>query len=338
MAAVTSLFGKIRERRRDPSMQIKFENAMSRLSSTLLGPFKAADLPQTVILVLDGDLNRVPFAALRLSDREYMGLHHDLVRAPSAAFLLQGDEPKPTPEFPKSVLALYDPIFAADDPRIPSALQKNKDLANEHFARLPFNDELKTIARLVPRSHYDFLGGADANIEALKGLLPERYAVVHFSTHAVIDDDIPELSRIALSIVNNKGEPVNGFLFPHQLVDLQMNGAVVVLSACDTALGKKVLGEGLMGFTSSLFSAGASQLVLTTAEVDAQASSLFLSEAYSHFLGRGRTSMEHALTLARQALLKSDRWSDPYYWASYVVVGMPTPLKQSAKGELEQRF
>ena len=333
VAAATSLFGKIWERRRDPTMQAKFENAMSRLSTTLLGPFKAADLPQTVILVLDGDLNRVPFAALRLSDREYMGLHRDLVRAPSAAFLLQGNEPKPIPEFPKSVLALYDPIFAADDPRIPSALQKNKDLADEHFARLPFNDELKTIARLVPRSRYDFLGGADANTEALKGLLLERYAVVHFSTHAIINDEIPELSRIALSIVNNKGRPVNGFLFPYQLADLRMNGAVVVLSACDTALGKKVLGEGLMGFTSSLFSAGASQLVLTTAEVDAQASSLFLSVVYNRFLGRNRTSMEHALTLARQALLKSDRWSDPYYWGSYVAVGMPTPLKQAAKGK-----
>jgi tetratricopeptide (TPR) repeat protein len=73
VAAATSLFGNIMERRRDPTVQAKFEDAMLRLSATLLGPFKAADLPQTVILVLDGDLNRVPFAALRFSDREYMG-------------------------------------------------------------------------------------------------------------------------------------------------------------------------------------------------------------------------------------------------------------------------
>jgi len=107
-------------------------------------------LPQSLILVLDGDLNRVPFAALRFSDREYMGLHHDLVRAPSAAFLLQGIEPRPAPEFPKSVLALYDPIFAADDPRPRLNYEREKDLAHEHFARLPFNEELKTIARSFP--------------------------------------------------------------------------------------------------------------------------------------------------------------------------------------------
>jgi CHAT domain-containing protein/Tfp pilus assembly protein PilF len=338
VAAATTLFSQILERRRDPAKQAAFDKTMSQLSATLLGAFKSTDLPQSVILVLDGDLNRVPFAALRLSDREYLGLHHDLVQTPSAAFLLQGNEPRPAPEFPKTILALYDPIFSADDPRAPSELRKRKDLPNEHFARLPFNEELKTIATIIPQSRYDFMRGADANTQALQKLSLERYGILHFSTHAVINDEIPELSRIALSVVDRQGRPGSGFLFPYQLADLRMKGMVVVLSACDTALGKKVLGEGMMGFASSLFSAGASQLVLTIAEVDAQASSFFLSDAYSHFLARNRTSMEHALTLARQSFLRSDRWSDPFYWASYVVVGMPTPPNRSAKGKPQQDF
>lgn len=338
VATATGLYGKILERRRNPAMQAAFDKAMSRLSATLLSTFKSADLPQSVILVLDGDLNRVPFAALRLSNREYLGLHHDLVQAPSAAFLLQGNEPRPTPEFAKTILALYDPIFSADDPRAPSELRKRKNLPNEHFARLPFNEELKTIAAIVPPARYDFMRGADANTQALQKLPLERYGILHFSTHAVINDEIPELSRIALSVVDRQGRPSSGFLFPYQMADLRMKGMVVVLSACDTALGKKVLGEGMMGFASSLFAAGASQLVLTTAEVDAQASSFFLSDAYSHFLGGNRTSMEHSLTLARQSFLRSDRWSDPYYWASYVMVGMPTPPNQSAKGKPQQDF
>jgi CHAT domain-containing protein len=338
IAAATSLFNKILERRRDPGLQATFENAMLRLSVTLLGHFKAADLPQSVILVLDGDLNRVPFAALRFSDHEYLGFHHDLLQAPSAAFLLQGTEPRPFQNSRNRFLALYDPIFSADDPRAPAELRKRKGLADTHFARLPFKEELQTIALFVPRSHYDFMGGADANTQALQGLPLEQYAVLHFSTHAIINDEIPELSRIALSIVDRQSHPVSGFLFPYQLADLRMKGSVVVLSACDTALGKKVLGEGMMGFTSSLFSAGASQLVLTITEVDAQASSFFLSDVYNHFLGWNRTSMEHALTLARQSLLKSDHWSDPYYWASYVVVGMPTPQNESPKRKPQQGF
>ncbi len=336
VAVAASLFGKILERRRDPAMQAAFENAMRRLSATLLGHFKDAELPRSLILVLDGDLNRVPFAALRLSDREYLGFRHDLVQAPSAAFLLQGNVPKPVSEFPKTVLALYDPIFSTDDPRAPSGLRKRKELPHEHFARLPFHEELKTIAQFVPRGRYDFLGGADANIPALQRMPLEQYSIVHFSTHAVINDEIPELSRLALSVVDHRRRPVSGFLLPYQLADLHMNGSVVVLSACDTALGKKVLGEGMMGFASSLFSAGASQLVLTIAEVDAQASSVFLSDTYRHFLGN-QTSIEHALTLARQSFLRSDRWSDPYYWASYVIVGMPTP-NQSSKDRPLDRF
>jgi CHAT domain-containing protein/tetratricopeptide (TPR) repeat protein len=338
VAAATSLFSKILERRRDPAMQAAFEKAMMRLSVTLLGPFKTADLPQSIILVLDGDLNRVPFAALRFSNRQYLGVQHDLLRAPSAAFLLQGNEPRPVSKFPKSVLALYDPIFSADDPRASSELRKRKDLVDQHFARLPFHEELTIITRFVPRSRYDFMGGADANTRALQRLPLERYGILHFSTHAVINDEIPELSRISLSVVDGQGHPVSGFLFPYQLADLRMRGTVVVLSACDTALGKKVLGEGMMGFSSSLFSAGASQLVLTTDEVDAQASSGFLSAVYTHFLGPDRTTMEHALTLARQSFLKSERWSDPYYWASYVIVGMPTPPNQSAKNKPQQDF
>lgn len=338
VAMASSLLGKILQRQRDPAMQAAFENATRRLSATLLGPFKDAELPRSLILVLDGDLNRVPFAALRFSNHEYMGLHHDLLYAPSAAFLLQGNEPRPAAEFPKSILVLHDPVFSADDPRIPSNLRKRKDLLNESFARLPFDEELKTIEALVPSNRYDFLSGAEANTQALQTLPLERYGILQFSTHAIIDDEHPELSRIALSVVDRRGRLVNGFLLPYQLSDLRMKGSLVVLSACNTALGKKVLGEGMMGFASSLFSAGASQLVLTIAEVNAQASSLFLSYTYSHFLGGNRTSIEHAVTLARRSFLKSVRWSDPYYWASYVVVGMPTPPKASAQSERRGEF
>ncbi|HZI57703.1 MAG TPA: CHAT domain-containing protein, partial [Verrucomicrobiae bacterium] len=59
-------------------------------------------------------------------------------------------------------------------------------------------------------------------------------------------------------------------------------------------------------------------------DVDAQASSSFLSETYRHFLANSGGSMEHALTLARRSFAKPGRWSDPYYWAPFIVVGIPT--------------
>jgi len=324
ISAAVSLFGKLQERRRNPALQDEYVKAMGRLSVTLLGKLRPLTLPRLLILVLDGDLHRVPFAALRLPNGEYLGLRNDLVRAPSAAFLQQGSRQDTVAKFPKSILALYDPVFSADDPRVPPAVSKGRDTRATPLTRLPFDDELRMITRLVPRSRRDFLKGFDANVPALENLPLDQYAILHLSTHAIINDEIPELSRIALSVIDRSGRPRDGFLFPYQLANLHLRHSAVVLSACETALGKKVPGEGLAGFASSLFSAGASQLVLTISKVDAQASSIFLSKTYRRVLGHPPESMEHALTLTRRSFLHSDRWSDPYYWAPFVVVGMPT--------------
>jgi CHAT domain-containing protein len=296
---------------------------MRRLSTTLLGNLHPSSLPPLVILVLDGDLHRVPFAALQLTDGEYLGIRHDLVQAPSAAFLQQGSPPDTPTASPKSILAVYDPVFTDDDPRIPEALRKPPSPNARALARLAFDDELQTIFQLVAPSQRDFRKGFDASVLTLESLPLNQYAILHLSTHAIIDDEIPELSRIALSAFDRKGHSVDGFLFPYQLANLHLQHATVVLSACKTSLGKKVLGEGLAGFSSSLFAAGASQLVLSLSEIDAKASSIFFVNTYGRIFGVRQDAMEHALTLARRRFLLSSQWSDPYYWASFVVVGIP---------------
>jgi len=329
VAAVVGLFDKVNDRLRDPAKQAAFQDGMRRLSYELLGPLQSRKLPQLVILVLDGDLHRVPFAALQLPSGDYLGLRHDLLRAPSAAFLMQASGPRPLYAFPKTMIAFYDPIFSVSDSRVPAAVRKAADSPGP--ARLPFGDELNTIAGLVPQVRRDFFGSFDATYHKLRNAHLGRYAVIELSTHAVINDQAPEMSSISLSVVDRAGHLVSGLVLPYQLAGISMNGSVVVLSACDTALGKKVLGEGMIGFTSGLFSAGASQLVLTLSEVNAEAASVFLSETYSHFFAPGSISMEHSLTLARQTLQKSDRWSDPYYWASFVEIGAPAPAYRQHK-------
>jgi CHAT domain-containing protein/Tfp pilus assembly protein PilF len=324
ISVAVSLFGKIQERRSNPAVQDRYVKAMQRLSATLLGSLQPPALPPLLILVLDGDLHRVPFSALRLSTGEYLGFRHDLVCAPSAAFLQQSRQQEHAVPFPRSILAFYDPVFSAGDPRVPQVFRKPAGTKTLPLARLPFDDELQTITRLVPKSRRDLRKGFDANARTLESLPLDQYGILHLSTHAVVNEEIPELSRIALSAVDREGRPLDGFLFPYQLANLHLRHSTVVLSACETALGKKILGEGLAGFASSFFSAGASQLVLTVSTVDAQASSVFLSETYARVLASHPESMEHALTLARRSFLRSDRWSDPYYWASFVVIGIPT--------------
>jgi CHAT domain-containing protein/Tfp pilus assembly protein PilF len=317
-------FGHILERRRSPSQRAAYNRALKKLSATLLGQLSTIHLPERLILVPDGVLHRVPFAALQLPDGvERLGLAHDLVQIPSATYLVVGAQPRPIQKFLQTILAITDPVFSANDPRV-TGNRSQSQAADIDLARLPFNYEIETIESRVPRSRFRILRGFAASRATLRHLRTEDYGVLHFSTHALIDDRIPERSWIALSGVDRAGHPVEdmGLLYPYQLAQFHLSSSIVVLSACDTALGRQVLGEGLMGFSSSLLYAGGSQLVLTLTEVDGEASSRFLRDVYRQYLP-GNNSMEHSITIARRAMARSRRFSDPYYWASFIVIGRP---------------
>lgn len=313
-------FGAILERRRSPQAQAAFEADLRRLSAVLLGPLAGLRLPPRLVFVLDGVLNRVPMAALRPPwAREALGLSFDLVRAPSAAYLLAAKPPRPVTAFPRSALVIADPVFGSDDPRLRVAPLPT--IRPPSLPRLPFTAEVAALRSLVPPARIRILQSFDAAPLTLHTLNLGDFAVLHFSTHAFIDDRIPELSRVALSLVDRSGRPVDGYLHPYQFAEFRLNRSIVVLSSCETALGKEVLGEGLVGFATSLFSAGASQLVLALTKVDAESSAAFFAETYRHFFGSQPQGMERALTQARRVLAHSTRWSDPYYWASFTVMG-----------------
>jgi tetratricopeptide (TPR) repeat protein len=313
-------FGNILGRRRSPQMQAGFEADLRRLSALLLGPLTGVRLPPRLVLVLDGVLNRIPMAALRPPwAHEAIGLSFDIIQAPSAAYLLAAMPPRPISAFPYAVLAVTDPVFAADDPRVSGA--QKQDVHASSLPRLPFTDELVALRSVVPPSGIRVLQGFDATPSTLRKTHLGNFALLHFSTHAFIDDRIPELSRVALSLVDRHGRPVDGYIHPYDFADFHLDRSIVVLSSCETALGKEVLGEGLVGFADGLFSAGASQLVLTLTKVDAESSAAFLSEVYRRFLTGKSFALESALTQARRTLAHSARWSDPYYWASFTLVG-----------------
>jgi tetratricopeptide (TPR) repeat protein len=327
-SVAVQLFGSLYDRRRFPARQAEFERAMRSLSRTLLGPLSGVALPRLLVIVPDGILNRVPFAALLLpSTSTGLGLTHDIICVPAASFLLAGRAPRSTSSFPKSLLALVDPIYSMRDPRAAGVSSGGAaSPAAPDLARLPYAAELDEAALLIPPSRRLILRGFDAVPGNLLSLRLRDYGVLHFSTHAFIDDRIPELSRIALSMVDRSGRPVNGFLRPSHIAEFRLEGSIVVLSACDSALGKNVVGEGLAGLTASLFRAGAAQLLLTLTAVDAEGSSEFLKSVYASLFSRSNVSMEHSLTLARRSLASSGRWSDPYYWASFSLYGRPSTL------------
>jgi CHAT domain-containing protein/tetratricopeptide (TPR) repeat protein len=320
---VLALFSAILDRKRSPATEARFEGALRQLSATLIGPLYNLRLPSRVIVVPDGVLTRIPFAALEIPGNRRLGLVHDLLQVPSAAYLEIGRRPRSVREFPKAFLAVADPVYSPKDPRVAAKIAAAPGDSTADLARLPYSGELDTVSALVPAARRRILRGFDADAGMVKASQPRDFAILHFSAHALIDDRTPELSRIALSMAKPSGTPVDGFLRPYQLSQLPLDGSTVVLSACDSALGKQVIGEGLVGFTTSLFAAGAAQLVLTLSPVDAEGSAEFLSQTYRHVFDPRPAAMEHAITLARRGMAQSERWRDPYYWASFVVYGRP---------------
>jgi tetratricopeptide (TPR) repeat protein/CHAT domain-containing protein len=327
---VVALFARVLDRKRSPVLQASFQRKLRALSSTLLGPLRESARFNRLIIVPDSILNQVPFAALQLpySDRS-LGLDLEMIQVPAASFLIAGRQARPFTEFPQSLLGVADPVFSADDPRVSSDSLHTNSISELDLARLPFVEDLEKAGEIIPASRKTILRGFDASAEMLRRTHVGDFAVVHFSTHALIDDRIPELSRIALSMVTPRGLPVDGFLHPYHLAALHLNGSTVVFSACGTALGKQVIGEGLAGFTASLFEAGAAQLVLSLSEVDAEASAEFFGRVYKNFFAARPLNMERSMLLARRSLAQSARWSDPFYWASFIVMGRPSQIPQS---------
>jgi CHAT domain-containing protein len=123
-----------------------------------------------------------------------------------------------------------------------------------------------------------------------------------------------------LSLVDHAGRPIDGFLHLHEIYNLDLAADLVVLSACRTALGKEVRGEGLIGLTRGFMYAGTPRVVSTIWNVDDRASAQLMSRFYEEMLARGAAPAA-ALRAAQLTLLRDPRWADPHYWAAFGLQG-----------------
>ena len=230
------------------------------LLAMLLAPV-AGELKQTRLLIVgEGVLQYVPFAALPspVSDKSPLIVQHEIVSLPSASVLaiLRNDTQNRKPAS-KTVAVLADPVFSANDPRLKThsahaedtALADAQRSASESgvgaLTRLHFSrQEAEEIARLAgDKRNLKALDFAASRTVATNDKLDD-YRIVHFATHGLINNHHPDLSGIVLSLVDEQGRPQNGFLRLYDIYNLKLNADLVVLSACQTALGKDIKGEG----------------------------------------------------------------------------------------------
>jgi CHAT domain-containing protein/Tfp pilus assembly protein PilF len=187
--------------------------------------------------------------------------------------------------------------------------------------RLPFSRrEADAILAVTP----DGLGMKAVDFDASREMAtsPElaQYRIVHFATHGLLDSEHPELSGLVLSLVDSRGRGRDGFLQLEDIYNLNLPADLVVLSACETGLGKEINGEGLVGLTRGFMYAGATRVVSSLWKVDDFATAKLMKAFYASMQRDGKRPAE-ALREAQLSLLQDRHWSAPYYWAGFTIQG-----------------
>lgn len=313
--------------------RVRAELVLAELSDLLLGPVAERLAGRRLLIVADGALHYIPFGALPLPGSSLpLIVEHEVVRVPSASALAvlrrqrQGRPPA------SGVLALVaDPVFRSHDPRVggdgrpvdvPAAAERDVSAVAGAggYRRLVYaGPEADEILARVPGGEVLTLRGFAATREAVVAGALGDYRILHFATHADLDAEQPSMSRLVLSLVGEDGGArENGFVFGREIYDLDLNAELVVLSACETALGREVRGEGLVGLTQGFLFAGAARVVVSLWNVNDRATAELMSRFYHHLLEAGRPPAA-ALRAAQ-----IDLWRElpaPYYWAGFVLQG-----------------
>jgi CHAT domain-containing protein len=311
------------------------------LGKMILGPVSGQLGTKRLLIVADGALLLVPFSALALatsSDNQNriepvpLMLEHDLVSLPSASTLAElrnmTANRKPATN---AVAVLADPVYERNDPRLelktdgtPTSHQTDVDLSlidtGSGIARLLASAEEAEIVDMVPRSAGLKALGFDANIDTVRSPAIAQYRILHFAAHGVFNNERPELSGIILSLYDKEARPRAGFLRLQEIYNLNLPVELVVLSACDTALGKEIDGEGLIGLTRGFMNAGSSAVVASLWKVDEDATAELMKYFYTGVL-KERLAPATALRNAQTKMWQNKRRHPPYYWAAFVLHG-----------------
>jgi CHAT domain-containing protein/Tfp pilus assembly protein PilF len=334
----------------------EYRKTSAALSQMVLGPVRERLAGKRLLIVADGALQYIPFAALPVSAGDASSAEvplmaeHEIVNLPSASVLAslrrQASERATQPT--KEVAILADPVFDKNDPRVGKTEKRisagDKEVggaltseSTEHLtrsiqdvsggtkqaglSRLAFSrrEAAAIMAITKPGAGMEALDFNASRETALSKEL-SQYRVVHFATHGLLDNEHPELSGLVLSLVDPEGKPRDGFLDLQDVYNLTIPADLVVLSACETGLGKEISGEGLVGLTRGFMYAGASRVVASLWKVDDVATSELMAEFYKGMLQSG-LSPAAALRQAQLEMRKRKRWADAYYWAAFTLQG-----------------
>ncbi|MBZ5524224.1 MAG: CHAT domain-containing protein [Acidobacteriia bacterium] len=344
--------------------EARMAGTAAKLSRMVFGPVRGRLNRKRILIVSDGALQYIPFAALPSPEVEHeaelqalpMVTEHEVITLPSASVLAvlrkAGQRNPPARE----VAILADPVFDRNDTRIkamglnvrgkalsvstgpfPSGQVSGANTVERllrsavdtglipggrlHLPRLLFTRrEAEAILRSVPAG--EGMAALDFNATRTLATSPElaEYRIVHFATHGLLNSRHPELSGLVFSMVDKKGKAQNGFLQLEDIYNLNLPVELVVLSACETGLGKEIHGEGLIGLTRGFMYAGASRVLASLWKVDDVATAEFMGRFYKA-LETEKMAPAAALRKTQLEMREQKRWRSPRYWAAFQIQG-----------------
>jgi CHAT domain-containing protein/tetratricopeptide (TPR) repeat protein len=309
-----------------------------KLSDIILAPINDRLTKKRIVIVGDSTLLYTSFQSLPLADFNSKKLKnlvegYEIINLPSSSTIsILRENIANKKAAPKSIAIFADPIFNFNDERIKKNNSNNRSIEESDLDReTRINDtdldrligtrkEAETIAKLFPTNNRKVYLDFDANRTNATSKDLSQYKILHFATHGLLNSENPELSGIVMSLFDINGKSVNGYLRLNDIFNLSLNADLVVLSACETGLGKEVKGEGLIGLTRGFMYAGASRLVVSLWSVDDEATAELMSRFYTK-MSQENISPQVALRKAQLEIQQIPKWSHPFFWAGFVIQG-----------------
>ena len=301
------------------------------LATKLFRPLGTATPAGGLQIIPDGALHLVPMTLLAL--QAWPELRPGMIVTAPSLSALQAAGLARRPAADRTLAIIADPIYSEGDSRIDAGFRRiasSEAVPLTRVARDPASLQRLPSASAEARALIDLVNdpadmlaliGPDADRQRVLNSPLSRFRILHFATHAMADSQDPALATLALSRWNASGEPADGDLRLYDITQMQLNADLVVLSACDTALGREIAGEGPIGLSQAFLRSGARSVLASLWQVPDSSTAFLMREFYRHYLTKGQTAAV-ALQLAQNSVRRRAKWSDPYYWAGFQLVSI----------------
>ena len=259
---------------------------------------------ETLCIIPEGKLNYIPFQALLNSKRQkYLIEDYAIYYSPSLSSLkwLRTKTIKEN----KNLLAFGDCDFSGE---------KNINTMREKLIALPATGEEVKALNVIYSPNANIFLGSNAT-ESNFNNQSTKFGIIHLATHSLVNEALPLFSSIAFSKENGE----DGFLEAREIIQMELNAQLVILSACKTAFGKQIAGEGMLGLTRAFFTAGIPSVVASLWQVEDNATKVLMVEFHKR-LKEGNTP-DLALKEAQIYMIKNSGYTDPVFWSPFILVG-----------------